>query len=154
MPTHYTGTPDEVLALNTFIKLTRAVESLSTRLHRRGTMGSLTVSQFGVLESLHHLGPMCQSEIGAKLLKSSGNITLVIDNLEKRGLVRRERDPDDRRMVIVSLTERGREMIERIFPGHVAAILEEMSILTAAEQETLGRLCRKLGTQKGKSGGE
>jgi MarR family 2-MHQ and catechol resistance regulon transcriptional repressor len=97
---------------------------------------------------------MCQSDIGAKLLKSSGNITLVIDNLEKRDLVRRERDPDDRRMVIVSLTEKGRDLIERIFPGHVAAILAEMSILTAAEQETLGRLCRQLGKQKRKSGGE
>ena len=154
MPTHYTGNSEEVLALNTFIKLTRAAESLSSRLHRRGTMGGLTVSQFGVLESLYHLGSMCQSDIGAKLLKSSGNITLVIDNLEKRGLVRRERDRDDRRMVIVSLTEKGRELIERIFPGHVAAILEELSILTAAEQETLGRLCRKLGKQKGKLGGE
>jgi MarR family 2-MHQ and catechol resistance regulon transcriptional repressor len=116
-------------------------------------MSGLTVSQFGVLESLYHLGPMCQSDIGAKLLKSSGNITLVIDNLEKRGLVRRERDSDDRRMVIVSLTKKGRELIERIFPGHVAAILEEMSILTPTEQETLGRLCRTLGKQKGKAGG-
>jgi CDP-glucose 4,6-dehydratase len=44
---------------------------------------------------------MSQSEIGAKLLKSSGNVTLVVDNLEKRGLVRRERDSDDRRVVTV-----------------------------------------------------
>jgi MarR family 2-MHQ and catechol resistance regulon transcriptional repressor len=42
---------------------------------------------------------MCQSDIGSKLLKSSGNITLVVDNLEKRSLVRRQRDDNDRRMV-------------------------------------------------------
>jgi MarR family 2-MHQ and catechol resistance regulon transcriptional repressor len=150
MPTHYKGTAQEVLALNTFIKLTRAADSLGTRLFRRGTRGDLTTSQFGVLESLYHLGPMSQSEIGTKLLKSSGNITLVIDNLEKRGLVRRERDTDDRRVVTVSLTQAGRELIRRIFPGHVASIVEEMSVLTPEEQETLGRLCRKLGKQERK----
>lgn len=148
MPTHYNGSPDEIRALNTFIKLTRAAESISVRLHRRGTMGNLTVSQFGVLESLYHLGPMCQTDIGAKLLKSSGNITLVIDNLEKRDLVERERDPDDRRMSIVSLTQKGHALIAHIFPGHVAAIVEEMVVLTREEQETLGRLCRKLGRQE------
>ena len=46
---------------------------------------------------LLHLGPMHQRELGRKLLKSSGNITLVVDNLEKRGLVRREREREDRR---------------------------------------------------------
>jgi MarR family 2-MHQ and catechol resistance regulon transcriptional repressor len=148
MPTRYRGSLEEVLALNTFIKLTRAAESVSARLFRGDTMGGLTVSQFGVLESLYHLGSMPVCDIGAKLLKSSGNMTLVIDNLEKGGLVERERDQDDRRVVMVSLTPQGRELIERIFPMHVAAIVEEMGILNADEQGTLGRLCRKLGKQE------
>ncbi len=46
----------------------------------------LTESQFGVLDSLFHLGPMKQKEIGKKILKSGGNITMVINNLEKRGI--------------------------------------------------------------------
>jgi MarR family 2-MHQ and catechol resistance regulon transcriptional repressor len=148
MPTHYNGEAEEVRALNAFIRFSRAAESVSARLARSGTTGGLTGSQFGVLESLYHLGPMCQSDIGAKLLKSSGNITMVIDNLEKRDLVCRQRDQDDRRMIIVSLTERGKQLIERIFPSHVAAIVKEMSILTADEQEKLGQLCRKLGKQE------
>lgn len=145
MPTHYQGTPQEKLTLDTFIKLTRAVESLLARLQHRGTMGGLTISQFGVLESLYHLGPMCPGELSTKLLKSGGNITLVIDNLEKQGLVSRERDAQDRRMVTVSLTEAGHELIGRLLAAHVAALVEEMSYLTAGEQETLGHLCRKLG---------
>jgi MarR family 2-MHQ and catechol resistance regulon transcriptional repressor len=148
MPTHHKGTPREVRALDTFIKLTRATDSLVARLSQGEAFSDLTPSQFGVLESLYHLGPMRQGEISAKLLKSGGNITLVVDNLEKRGLVRRERDAKDRRVVIVSLTEAGRQLIRRIFPGHVADIVGEMSILTAEEQETLGRLCRKLGKQE------
>ena len=148
MPTHYPGTAREKLALNAFIKLTRATDSLIARLSRCGTLGELTLRQFGVLESLHHLGPMRQGTISAKLLKSGGNTTLVVDNLEKRGLVQRERDTNDRRAVVVSLTAAGQELISRIFPEHVADIVAEMSVLTAEEQETLGRLCRKLGTQK------
>jgi MarR family 2-MHQ and catechol resistance regulon transcriptional repressor len=147
VPTHYQGNAKEVRALNTFIKLTRSVESLLTRLDRRGTIGDLTASQFGVLESLYHLGPMCLGEVSTKLLKSGGNITLVVDNLEKQGLVKRERSTEDRRRVVVSLTKAGRAIIERIFPGHVAAIVEELSVLTLEEQELLGRLCRKLGKQ-------
>lgn len=148
MPTHYQGTEQEILALNTFIKLTRATDSLLARLSRRGTLGELTLRQLGVLESLHHLGPLRQGQISAKLLKSGGNITLVVDNLEKRGLVQRQRDAEDRRAVVVSLTAAGQELISGIFPAHVADIVAEMSALTAEEQQTLGRLCRKLGKQE------
>lgn len=149
MPTHYQGTSQEILALNTFIKLTRSVEALQIRLHQRGTLKELTVSQFGVLEALYHLGSMCQNELGNKILKSSGNMTLVIDNLEKHGLVKRERSHDDRRMVSVHLTELGRKRVEELLPGHVAAIASELSKLTPEEQETLGELCRKLGKPQG-----
>ena len=151
MPTHYQGSPEEVLALDTYIKLTRAADSLGARLYRRGIVGDLTPSQFNVLECLFHLGPLCQSEISTKLLKSTGNVTLVTDNLEKLGLVRRERDASDRRRATVSLTDRGRELIGSIFPNQVSAIVDELRILTSEEQESLGRLCRKLGTGRNHS---
>lgn len=148
MPTHYHGTPEQELALNTFIKLTRATESLMTRLGHCGSLHGLTISQFGVLETLYHLGPMNQSELGSKLLRSGGNITLVIDNLEKQGLVQRERDQQDRRVVNVTLTPAGEAMISQVFPLHLDAIVAEMSVLTPQEQESLGKLCRKLGKQE------
>lgn len=145
MPTHYSGQPDEELALNTFIKLSRASDSVAARLMRGGTTSELTFTQFAVMEALLHLGPLCQGEISTKLLKSGGNITLVIDNLEKQGLARRERDTTDRRLVRVALTAEGERLIRRIFPEHLKAILAAMSALTPAEQRQLGELCRKLG---------
>jgi MarR family 2-MHQ and catechol resistance regulon transcriptional repressor len=148
MPTHYCGTREEELALNTFIKLTRATESLMARLAKHNAHPGLTVSQFGVLETLYHLGPMCQNELGGKLLKSGGNITLVIDNLEKHGLVHRERGIEDRRFINVSLTDAGRKLIAEVFPEQVKAITEEMSALSSDEQQELGDLCRKLGKSK------
>lgn len=147
MPTHFKGTPEQVLALDTYIKFYRAADSLEARMMRRAVLEDLTGTQFGVMETLLHLGPMCQSEIGGKLLKSGGNITLVIDNLEKRGLVRRQTNQKDRRMTDVSLTSKGEEQIKRIFPEQVKIIVEEFGSLTAEEQQTLSRLCKKLGKQ-------
>jgi len=145
MPTRHSGSPQEVLALNTYIKLTRAVESFESRLLQRATLEDLTISQFGVLEVLYHLGPLCLNEIGGKLLKSSGNMTMVIDNLEKRGLVKRVRSLEDRRMIRIHLTSSGHETIERVFPLHAAAITAELAVLSPEEQTQLGELCRKLG---------
>ena len=96
MATRYRGTDDEVAALNAFIALQRAANALNAKLAPRIRDYGLTESQFGVLEALYHLGPMHQNELGAKLLKSGGNMTLVIENLEKRGFVRRVRSETDR----------------------------------------------------------
>jgi MarR family 2-MHQ and catechol resistance regulon transcriptional repressor len=143
--TKYKGTPAEVRALDAYIKLTRASGSVDARLGGHLAEAGLTGGQFGVLEALYHLGPLHQRELAAKLLRSGGNITVVVDNLEKRRLVRRERGGDDRRFVTVHLTAAGRNLIGRIFRRHVAGIVREMVALTPAEQEELGRLCRKLG---------
>ncbi|MBN1370994.1 MAG: MarR family transcriptional regulator [Anaerolineaceae bacterium] len=145
MPTHFEGDERTKLALDTFIKFTRAAGAFESRLLHRGQLGDLTLSQFGVLETLHHLGPLCPGQISAKLLKSSGNITLVLDNLEKQGLVQRVRDTEDRRKITLTLTPAGEAVITEVFPRQAAVIADEMSALTPAEQETLGRLCKKLG---------
>ena len=135
----------EARALGTYVKLMRAAESITTRVHQHlGSVG-LTVSQFGVLEALYHLGALSQKELGQKILRTSGNITMVIDNLEKRDLVRRERDTSDRRIFIVHLTNRGQKLIHRIFPSHAALITRELSVLTSADQKIFGDLCKKVG---------
>lgn len=145
MPTHFTGSRAAKRTLDTFIKLTRCTDSLMARIAERDTIGDLTFSQFAVLEALYHLGPMSAGEVSQKILKSGGNLTLVIDNLERAGLVRRERDASDRRVIHVHLTEAGSSKIEAVLPGHVAALVEELSVLSPGEQETLGALCKKLG---------
>lgn len=145
---NYKGSKDEVRALNAYVKLMRASESMTARIHSHLTDAGLTITQFGVMEVLSSLGPLNQREIARKILKSSGNITLVIDNLEKRGLVKRERSKEDRRYYAVDLTAAGRKLIGTIFPRHAAKVVEEMKALTGAEQEELSRLCRKVGTKE------
>ena len=147
MGTRYKGTKAEVRALDAYIKLVRASESIVGRLGQSLRVeDELTLSQFGVLEALLHLGSMCQRELGVKILKSSGNVTMVVDNLEKRGLIARRRSTEDRRVMEVDLTAKGRALIKELFPRHAAEITAEMGRLTAAEQKQLGALCRKLGS--------
>ncbi len=146
MGTNYRGTKAEVDALNAYIKLMRAAESVTARAHTV-LPKDLTLSQFSVLEALLHRGPLCQSELAGKLLKSGGNLTLIVDNLEKSGLVTRERDQEDRRFITVSLTEKGRTLITGLFPQVAASITREFAALSSAEQFTLGWLCKKVGAR-------
>jgi MarR family 2-MHQ and catechol resistance regulon transcriptional repressor len=145
MKTPYRGSPRERRALDAFIKIRRATNAIQARLAPSYARDSLTESQFGTLEVLYHLGPLCQRDIARKILKSGGNLTLVIDNLEKAGLVRRRTSSEDRREKLVELTAKGADLIERIFPPHAGDVADLFSGLTVAEQGELARLCRKLG---------
>jgi len=145
MGTHYAGTESELRALDAYIKLSRAAESVTHRINAHLRDHDLTVSQFGALEALYHLGPLQSGELGEKILKSSGNMTLVVDNLANRGLVFRQRREDDRRCIDIHLTETGRTLISEIFPAHVVGVVAVMSALSNREQEKLAELCRELG---------
>ncbi len=104
MGTRYRGKPAEVRALDAYITLMRCAVSVGSRLERPLARRGLTENQFGVLETLLHLGPLPQYELGAKLFTSRPNVTLVVKQLEARGLVERRRSGEDARCVIVSLT--------------------------------------------------
>ena len=150
MPTHFQGTKRETTALNAYINLVRASETILDRMAADVERQGLTLGQFAVMEALLHLGPMCQSELGEKLLRSGGNVTLVIDNLERQRWVKRERIEGDRRKLLVRLTPEGRRLIEKVFAVHVKAVVKEFGRLTPVEQEDLRRLCRKLGRGENK----
>lgn len=138
-------TEAERRALTTYIRFVRAAESVTTRIHRCLPRFGLTFTQYGALEALYHLGPLFQRELANKLLKSPRNITMVVDNLEKRDLVRRQRDAQDRRYIDVHITDEGKVLFERVFPSIRAGILEEMNILSPEEREQFGALCLRLG---------
>jgi MarR family transcriptional regulator, 2-MHQ and catechol-resistance regulon repressor len=145
MPTHFKGCKQTERALSAYINLIRASDSLVSKASAQLEESGMTLGQFAVLEALHHLGPMCQHTLAKKLLRSGGNITLVVDNLEKRGWVRRERQKDDRREVQIHMTPKGARLIAKVFPEHAAAITKIMNELTEGEQEELRRIAGKLG---------
>ena len=142
-------TEDQRLALGVYVKLMRASSFVTARMHKHLAEWKLTMSQFGVLEALLHLGSMTQQDLGRKILKSSGNITMVIDNLEKRRLVSRKTDPGDRRRTRINLTTEGNAIIREIFPKHAEITEQVFSVLSETDCQQLASLLRKLGRGQG-----
>jgi|SRR5690554_1689506 len=145
MGTKYKGSKKEINVLNSFIKLTRAADSVRSRISSVINTSEITESQFYVLDSLYHSGPLTQKDIGEKVFRSGGNITLVIDNLEKQGYVKRVRGKEDRRYFTIHLTKAGKNLMDRIFPQFVNAVKEELNVLADSEHKQLQELCKKVG---------
>ena len=134
-------------ALLTYVKLMRAANAARNFASRTLTDTGVTHTQFAVLEALYHLGPMSLSDIAHKVLTTGGNLTMVVGNLERQGLARRQQSPKDKRVQIVTLAPKGKALMGKLFPRHAAAIAGFMAVLGPEEQAGLGELCRKLGTQ-------
>ena len=147
MGTYFKGSATTIEALNSYIKLIRSAESLSSKINLELSEYGLTESQFGVLEALLHLGPMKHKEIGKKILKSGGNITMVINNLERRELVLRKRGEQDKRQFIIHLTSKGKNKILETLPQIFKSIKKYFEILSDEEQKDLQRLCKIVGLQ-------
>lgn len=134
-------------ALKLYVVLARAVAAIE----RHGLVtieaSGLTPAEFGVLEALHHRGPLLLGELQRKILVSSGGITFLVDRLEKRGLVRRLPCETDRRARYAALTDEGHTLIARTFPRHAEGIRRAMSGLGLADQRAAIELLRALGTE-------
>ncbi|NLT36131.1 MAG: MarR family transcriptional regulator [Gaiellales bacterium] len=132
-------------ACRAYVELTRAGSDVQARVNEDLVAVGLTFSQFAALEVLYNRGPSCQRDIAQRILAhSSGNMTLVIDHLEQRGLVERIPGRVDRRMIEVRLTLTGEALISNFLPRHMNHIAEELCALTLDEIQTLSELCRKL----------
>ncbi|MCF7823793.1 MAG: MarR family transcriptional regulator [Candidatus Marinimicrobia bacterium] len=145
MSTHYKGSIREQDVLNTWIKLTRAHDSVGRVLKTNLDSSRITMTQFGVLEILEHLGPQTLKIIGEKILLTSSNLVTVVDNLERDGYVVRTQNPQDRRSIIVSLTGEGKLAIKPIFESHLQELMIAFECLSSDELQILGDLCKKLG---------
>ena len=133
------------LALGLWVKLARASSTFARHTNDDIRSYGLTLPQFGVLESLGHLGRITLGDLSRKQLSSCGNITVVVDNLERDGLVERSHCKEDRRVIYVSLTQKGENLFKDIFGKHAGHVARLASVLTEEEQEQLGHLLKKLG---------
>lgn len=141
--------PDENIqqSLSLWVVMHRALATLTRRAESdiRGRGFSLT--EWGVLEYLYHKGRQPLAKIGRKVLITTGSVTYVIDNLERRGFVERQRCENDRRIIYAALTDQGEAVMKAEFPQHALAIHEMMGPLNPSEKETVKALLKKLGLE-------
>lgn len=133
------------LSLKTWIKLARAFNTVNKAINDEINSYGVTPSQFGVLEALYHLGDMTIGKLGDKILVTGGNMTVILDNLEKNGYLERVKNNKDRRSNYIRLTDKGKQLIETVFPNHTKLIHNIFSVLSEEEQIVLGSLLKKLG---------
>ena len=131
--------------VHVFLVMWKATRVLEQHGHRSIAGLEMGLSDFGVLEALLHKGPLAIKDLGAKVLLTSGSITTAIDRLERRGLVERGNDENDRRSRIVRLTPLGRQTIRKAFAAHKIAMEQAVSGLPAEDRSRLIDLVRRLG---------
>lgn len=139
--------PPTATALKLLVVLARAMSSIARHTEAHVTRHDLTGAEFGVLEALYHKGPLLLGELQRSVLVSSGGTTFLMDRLEKRGLVERRPCATDRRARYAALTPAGRQLMQRIFPGHAEVIRRALSGLGVADQRKAIQLLRTLGTE-------
>ena len=131
-------------ALDAYSRLQRAAALSAALVDDAVHVFGLSASQFGVLDTLNTRGPVHQQELAEALGRSKAQMTAIIDALEGKTLVRRERHPTDRRFMTVHLTLDGKNILANASPVRTTAIVELMSELTGAQRARLARLCRRL----------
>ena len=127
--------------------LWKAYDSLQAHALKNIASLGLGLSDFGILEILLHKGCLPVNQIGEKIRLTSGSISVAIDRLERKGLVRRQNDPDDRRTRVVHLTAPGRKLIERAFANHAEAMERAASGVNGEQRAELIRMLKQLGVK-------
>lgn len=127
-----------------YVKLVRSSEALHSQVSRGLAVEGLSASQFSTLKVLRIYGRLSQRDIAKLILKSDGNITVLVDNLESMELVTRDRDKKDRRVVYVQLTAKGEKFFDELYPSHISRIKESMQALSESDCSVLLELLEKI----------
>lgn len=131
-------------AVKSMVVMRKAFRTIDAKVSESFREFGLTPTQFGVLDVLFAKeGAMKIGELIDSMLATSGNMTVVIKNMEKNGWVTRTTCPTDKRAYLVTLTEAGRDLIQKALPAHIVAVEETFSVLTEEEQEQLIELLKK-----------
>lgn len=123
----------EELALKLYVVLSKAYKSAFEADKQKIKDYGLSPSEFASLELLYHRGPQPIQAIASKVLLSSGSMTYVVTQLEKKGLCLRRVSPDDRRVFFAEITESGKKLMAKILPDHNNFIKDLFSGLTERE---------------------
>ncbi len=138
-------TDDQSLSLKLFVVLSKAHKVMMEISAKDVRKHGLSLTEFAVLELLHHKGEVPLQQIASKILLTSGSITYVADKLENKGFLQRKPCKNDRRVTYAALTDKGQELFHNIFPDHAKFIQSAMSTLSAEEKQVAITLIKRLG---------
>ncbi|MEI5906486.1 MarR family transcriptional regulator [Bacillus spongiae] len=141
----YQGDEQSQLDLKLFLVLRKASQAVFANAGRDMINKGITHEQFMILELIYNKGPHPIQKISEKFSIPSGSITYVVDKLEKKGFIKREQSPRDRRASNVVLTQKGQELFDEIFPSHVEAISKNFASIANEEKQFLIDKLKEIG---------
>lgn len=127
-----------------FMILMQTSRAIQERIRDDMAKNNLTLTEFSVLEVLWHKGKQTIQQIGNSILISSGSMTYVIDKLEQKGYLKRNACPEDRRVIHVTLTDVGIDIMNQIMPKHGEFVNNAFDLLNRNEADTLVHLLKKV----------
>lgn len=131
-------------AMRTVVRLERTNLKLNNMTLNYLSQHNLTFNQFKIIEVLYHRGDLNVSSITKLTMSTPGNTTVVVKNLIRDGWITSFKDPNDSRISILSITPKGKEIIEQVFPNHAKNLENAMSVLSDEELDTLYDLLNKI----------
>jgi len=135
-------------SLKLLVVMLRAAQTVEDLVKKDMRTYGINPTEFAVLELLYRKGDQPIQKIGEKILLASSSITYVVDRLEEKGFVKRVDSSEDRRVKFASLTIKGKELMEEVFPKHEKRIEEIFSILNEGEIDLAIKLLKKIGLQE------
>ena len=123
--------------------MSRVINTLRRENNKLILKHNLTLGQFAVMEALYSKGRLSTGEVMEKILTTSGNIPVIVKNLEKDGFITREQDKSDKRRFILDLTEKGKDLMDEIVPENLKFMDELISLWDDDEKEELIILMNK-----------
>ena len=131
-------------AMQTVVRLEKASLKITNLTVNYLSKHNLTFNQFKVLEVLYHRGDLNIGSITKLTMSTPGNITVVVKNLKRDGWITSIKDPNDNRASILSITQKGSEIIEHVFPTHAKNLNKALEVLSDEELTTLYDLLNKV----------
>lgn len=126
-----------------YISMSRVINTLRRENNKLILKHDLTLGQFAVMEALYSKGRLSTGEVMEKILTTSGNIPVIVKNLEKDGFITREQDEFDKRRFILDLTDKGKDLMDEIVPENLKFMDELISLWDDDEKEELIILMNK-----------
>lgn len=134
--------------LKTITILFRTVDTITEVIKNDMKKHELNVTEFGTLEVLYHKGTLPVQKIIDKVLIANSSMSYVLAKLINKKLVTKEYCPTDKRSYHVSITKKGMELMDQIYPTHLKSLRKKLDILTSEEEKHLQELLKKVGKNK------
>lgn len=131
-------------SLKTYIALKRSINEIESKTRKFVGSFGLNLNEFAVLEILYHKGKRTTQQIKEGILIANSSTTYIVDKLCDKGLVKREFDPEDRRVINVEITESGRKLMDELFPTHAEQLTANFDKLSEYDITEIRQLLKKM----------